>query len=256
MQIQGGEQFVITRQLEDPTDSNTYYVKALVRKANDDSLIDTINLTDKGEQRFRGNFDVPQYTDPTYVTITTEVYTDSGYTTESNLYARVEETFLIQQRWSMAMGGAGGSDINYKKIREIITEEINKIEKPELKNITNNKTVIEKTEMNLMPILNLFQDIQESIKTIQNKKEKDVNLLPITKDILRIEENISKAIKGIEKTDLSAILTDLKAIKDSIKESDDNFGKGITKIENNTKKEEKDLFKEKLIKRRKIFLGV
>ncbi len=52
MQLNPHEQFTIVRQIEDHTDSSTYYVRAVVRNAKPDALLATVNLTDQGSRRF------------------------------------------------------------------------------------------------------------------------------------------------------------------------------------------------------------
>lgn len=242
-QLNPGSKFTITRQLEDPADTATYYVRAYIRMVDDDSLIATVNLTDKGEQRFRGEWYVPQYNVPTWITILTKVFTNSSYTTESMLYGRVEETFLIEQRWSHVFGGGGGIDISYKKIQEIIREEILKIKMPEIK--TTNKTIIKKVEMNLTPILLAFGEIRKELELIKNRKEKDVNFAPVVNDIKQLGIMLDKAIKAQPQTDFSDILRALKEVSDIINRKNSELSADIKNIEINTKKPEKILEKPK-----------
>ena len=107
--IEPGTIFPITRQLGDPEDTATYYVRAFVRNAQNDVLLKTINLTDKGDQRFRGEWEVPYHAGSDYyITIETRVYSDSGYTTEvvgDFYYERLEDKFLVGNK---ILGGGGG----------------------------------------------------------------------------------------------------------------------------------------------------
>lgn len=206
-----GEKFVITRQLEDPLDIATYYCRAYIRKALDDSLLTTVNLTDKGEQRFRGEWDVLQYNDPTYITISTKVFTNSGYTTESNLYGRVEETFLIQQRWSIALGGGGGADVSYKKIREIVKEEVANYPKLE--------------EIDLKPIFVAIKTIEKAIKAIkipeypkiEFPKQEEIDFFPVLEKL----ESVKDVLSTLKNTDLSPVVSYLHSIEGSVKDKKD-----------------------------------
>lgn len=209
MQLEPGEKFIITRQLEDPADTGTYYIRAYIRKAADDSLIATVSLTDKGSQRFRGEWYVPQYNESVYITITTQVFTDSGYTTESMLYGRVEEFYLIQQRWSHVFGGGGGgASINYQKIKDIVKEEILKIQFPESKNITNNKTIKEEVVIDLDSVKKDILNVLSAVKSIKNPEK--VDLMPLIEGIQDAVRAIND--KEIPVTDLSKVYLEFERI--------------------------------------------
>ena len=207
IQLQPLKNFAIVRQLPDPSDSTTYYVQAVIRNAETDALISTVNLTDKGQRRhigiWRASADVSGQ--GTLVSIRTTVYTDSGYTTKSTIYAEEMETYLIMERFNpneviRQLGASiSGADINYKKIREIvkeivgeklapIKEAIDAIEMPEFKQesydakFTDLKNLItssmediksslpEENEMDFGPIATVldkeFQDLSASLKEI------------------------------------------------------------------------------------------
>src|SRR3712207_5094711 len=114
------EEFVIARQLNDPADTNTYYVQAVIRNAKTDAVIATVNLDNKGSQRFTKTWQVVQ--DPTglglYVTITTTVYTDSSYSTKSTTYGVEQHEHLIQDRINPWLRTGGGADVDYKRVRK------------------------------------------------------------------------------------------------------------------------------------------
>lgn len=119
--------FPIVRGLPDHTDSGTYYVQAIIRNAKDDTLIDTVNLIDKGNRYFSKNWTTPADVsgEGFYISIVTSVYTDASYTTKADMYGDEFQTYLVAERPNNAQilgGGGGGSDISYKKIREIVTE--------------------------------------------------------------------------------------------------------------------------------------
>lgn len=125
----------IVRQLTDPFDTDTNYVRAVVRNSTTGDVSATINLTDQTGQRFTG-----QYTTPPdisgmgyYIDVTTSVYTDSGYTTLNTNYAIEAHTYFIHEE-KVHLGG-GGVDVNYDKIRKIVREVLDEQEKTELPEI-------------------------------------------------------------------------------------------------------------------------
>lgn len=124
-----GQSFTVVRQIPNHLDTDTNYVQAVIRNAYTDEIIDTIQLTDRGGQRFSKNWQVPQ--DPLgqgfYISIVTSVYTDSGYTTKNQNYGDDENTYLIQDRLIRV---GGGGDIDAYTVRRIIQEELAKLPKP------------------------------------------------------------------------------------------------------------------------------
>jgi len=59
LQVNPRETYPIVRQLADPLDTGTYYVRAVVRNARTDETLETLNLTNKGSGRFLYNYQVP-----------------------------------------------------------------------------------------------------------------------------------------------------------------------------------------------------
>jgi hypothetical protein len=123
--------FTVVRQIANHTDSSTYYVRAVIRNAYTDAIIETLDLVSRGSQRFSKNWQVPA--DPSgqgfYISIVTSVYTDSGYTSKSENYGDEENTYLIQDR--LAQQGRGGGSLGLADIRRIFKEELDKLPKPE-----------------------------------------------------------------------------------------------------------------------------
>lgn len=123
--------FTVVRQIANHLDTDTLYVKAVIRNAYTDAIIETLELTSRGSQRFSKNWRVPA--DPSgmgfYVSIVTSVYSDSGYTTKSGNYGDEENTYLVQDRVPMG-GRGGGGGIDARTVRRIIQEELDKA-KPE-----------------------------------------------------------------------------------------------------------------------------
>jgi hypothetical protein len=201
------EEFVIARQLNDPADVTTYYVQAEIRNAKTDAIIQTVNLNDKGGQRFTKTWQVVQ--DPTglglYITITTTVYTDSGYTIKSSVYGVEQIEHLVQDRLNPFQIG-GGVDVDYKKIRELVKQEIAKINIPEPK------------EPDLIPISEGLQAVISEIRAIHIPKPEKTDLQPVLKQV----ESVLRAIKDkpdFEPTDLTPIASMIEKNQPSLKEN-------------------------------------
>lgn len=122
--------FTVVRQLANHLDTSTYYVRAVIRDAFTDEILATLDLDDKGSQRFSKNWQV--VADPSglgrEISIVTSVYTDSGYTTKSENYGDEENSHLIEDA---RIGGMGGGGVDYYVIRKIIQEELGELPKPD-----------------------------------------------------------------------------------------------------------------------------
>ena len=226
IQLDPREYFVICRQISDPKDTNTYYVQAIIRNAKTDVLLDTVNLTDKGNQRFTKEWQVPA--DPSgeglYIVITTRVYTNSGYTTESALYSVNQEEFLVQKRYNPVYGGGGGVSIDYKKVKNIVQKEIKRIPKTEFPSIKFPKQEKVDVDSILRAIYNIripeqekidFSPVLKAIRNIYIPLPKEVDLRPLLSAIAEVQNKLrdnEKISKESEKTLLEKIT---KQINDS-----------------------------------------
>ena len=196
IQLEPREYFPITRQLDDPTDDGTYYVKAFIRNARTDELIDEVELNDLGDQRFSAEWQVPA--DPSgegfYITITTKVYTDSEYSNESPNYAREQNQYLVQKRYNPVLGSGGGYT-DYKKIREIVQEELKKVKIPKAD----------------------FSSVIKAIKEIKIPKQKEINLKGIEKEIDSLKKEIKK-IPEPQQIDLEVIRKQIEKVERKIED--------------------------------------
>lgn len=202
MTLNPSEEFIVARQLSDPSDNTTYYVRAFIRNAKTDELIKTLDLEGKGGQRFTKVWQVPQ--DPTglgfYITVTTVVYTDSGCTTVSPLYAMEQYELLVQDRLNPYLKGGGGADVDYRRIQKMIDEAVAKIVIPEAKDpetfdyetlARGFESVISKVEgkeipvADLSPVVSRLEALQGQIKAIRMP---ETDLSPV---IERIDTAIS-----------------------------------------------------------------
>lgn len=125
-QINPTEKFTVVRQLDDPYDTGVYYVKAIIRDAVTDALLATLELEDKGNQRFTDIWEAVSDISGLgrWISIETTVYTDAGYSVKSERYGIDTREHLVQQRYNPSISGhgGGGADIDYKKISRLIEE--------------------------------------------------------------------------------------------------------------------------------------
>lgn len=124
----------IVRQLTDPLDVGTNYVRAVIRNSTSGDIVATINLTDATNQRFTGEYTTPPDISGMgyYLDVTTTVYSENTYTTKNNNYAIEAHTYFIHEE-KIHIGGGG--DVDYKKIRNIVQEILDGQEKPTMPTI-------------------------------------------------------------------------------------------------------------------------
>ena len=221
MQLSPREYFTVARQIEDPLDTATYYVRAEIRNARTDALIATLDLTDRGSRRFGKEWQVPA--DPSgrgfYITVVTKVYTDSGYTTVSEQYGEKLNEYLVQDRFNKATDtswASTGADVDYKRIKKIVDEAVAKIDVPE------GQTV------DLSPLKRAFDEgMREIVKDVRAIKipepriEKEtvhtpVDLSPLEKRISNAVEEIKKSIPEREEHDMSPMMEAVNTLHDAI----------------------------------------
>lgn len=200
MQLRPQEVFTIVRGLENHTDSTTYYVRAVVRNARTDATLDAVNLVDQGDgHRFAYNYTVPSDTSGAgfYISITTSVYSDSGYTAKTSNYGDSFDTFLVQERTNPNLGNGGGIDIDYKKIQKMIAEEIKKIPLPEIEM----PAAVEMPEVNLQP---LMTKIEECCRMMRDMKMPEMDLSPVMANLGQIKKQITEI--EMPEMDLSPVI--------------------------------------------------
>lgn len=188
MQLRPREYFTIARGIEDHQDNAAYYVRAVVRNGRTDALIETVDLTNQGDNhRYSYPWQVPA--DPQgegfYIIITTSVYTDSGYTSKSELYGDKYDTYLVQERMNPLLGmGGGGADVDYKKVRKIVEEVVSgavqSLPKPE-------KVDISPTDLSevMQGIVSLGQSIQ-NIRIPEQEKVDFSQILSKLDEVIRV----------------------------------------------------------------------
>lgn len=132
LSLQPQANFTVVRQIANHLDTDINYVRAVIRNAYTDDIITTLDLVDKGSQRFKKDWQVPADTSGQgfYISIVTSVYTDSGYTTKNSNYGDEETTYLVQDRLLGSMRGGGGG-VDAYTVRRIIKEELAQLPQPE-----------------------------------------------------------------------------------------------------------------------------
>ena len=224
--LQPREYFPISRLLPDPADSNTYYLRAVVRNATSGATIDTVDLATQGNRIYATAWQTPA--DPSgrglFITITTSVYTDSGYTTKSDVYGEESDTFVVFDRFNSLqllaaqISAIVGSEneIDYKRIKKMIDALYDKI--------SNRLTKIESKEdpepINLKPVLESLGVLRSAIKAIDIPPPADpVDVDPLIKTLSSGISDLKIAISDIDipppadPVDLAPVGTRLDAVE-------------------------------------------
>ena len=202
----------IVRQLADPSDAGTYYVQAVVRNSATGATLETINLTDAGDQRFTGSYNVPGDASGNgfYIDVTTTVYTDAGYTTKSGNYGIEAQTYHVQQAWNHAMGIGGGADVNYDKVRRIIQEELaaqEKLEIPEAKDLTPEMLGMERR---------IKDAVSQAVASIQFPAQKEPDLQMVVNTLrAAIDDALNTTLIAVDQKDVTP-QTDLAPVLQAV----------------------------------------
>jgi hypothetical protein len=226
MQLHPREQFTLTRQLNDPAIVTTFYVRAVIRNAKTDTVIDTVNLTDKTGQRFTKQWLVPA--DPSgqgfWISIVTSVYTDSGYTTKSTDYGDEACSYLVQERYVFNPNYPVGPDIDYKKIKKMIDEAIKKIEIPEQQVQVVTKEVVKEVKVPEVRVVETqqkpdFTEVLREIRAVGKKvDDKEVTEVPEMKetDLSPVIDRVNK-MESYTRDTLDKMNTKLDTLKVEVK---------------------------------------
>lgn len=209
------EQFTIVRQLADHTDSTTYYVRATIRDAKTDVLIDRFALADKGDRRFSQNWLVVADTSGLgkYISILTEVFTDSGYSAKAGTYGDEISTYKIQES-KAALGGGGsvsyGTGVDYKLIRKIFEKLLDEKIKP--------FPQVQFPKMRFSELLAAIYEVRDTVNSIEIPQPKEIeptNLQPVISAIDASQNAILEAvadIPGRDKNDIQPLADALASL--------------------------------------------
>ncbi len=202
--IQPREYFPIARAIQDPSDATVYYIRAVIRNARTGATIDTVNLTSLGSGLWAYSWQV--VADPSgqglFITITTRVYTDSGYTLLSDMYGQEQDTFLIYDRMKWVAGMAQqisaigmSPDIDYAKIKKMVDSAVSK---------------------QLEPLKTAIADIAEDVDAIEVAEQVETDLGPILEGLDALHAALEPMTK-LQNTDLSGVLAMVTEARNTIK---------------------------------------
>lgn len=207
LQLNPQKNFPIVRQLSDPSDTGTYYLRAYVRDSQDGTLLDTVDLEDKGTQRFVGIYRTPA--DPSgegrFIDVNVRVFTDSGYTTESTKYGRTVDTFLVIKQYNPVYGGGGGGYTDYNKIKKIVRKEtkkqVSKIKIPKPPKQKDVSPIVKTEKVDLGAIQASIKGVRDAIDNIPKPEKVDfrgvyTKLENITKKVREMLESLNKERKA------------------------------------------------------------
>ena len=218
-QINPNENFPIARQLEDPSDSNKYYVQAKVYNGSDNTLLSTQNLTDNGNQFFSVLYQAPGDSSGNgrYIYIITRVYTDAGYTTVSSRYGIALDTYLLQYRVNASGFSGGGSYYDYGKTdkltRKAITDLVALIVRKEIEPLAKKK----------LDLSNVEELIRVSAKSIREK-------IPQPTDLSGVLKSHEETRKDMEKI-LAEIVEGAEAVSSELQsQNQKHFEKSLERI--------------------------
>lgn len=210
--------FTVVRQIANHTDSGVYYVRAVIRNAYTDEIIATLDLTDRGGQRFSKNWQVPA--DPSgqgfYVSIVTSVYTDAGYTSKSENYGDEENTYLVQDRVIVGRGG-GSTGLDAFTVRRIFKEELAKLPEPEpfpeipeppkiemrwdevlagLRSLASALATVPKEQVDLAPVLAAVKAVGAAVEAKEVTPATD--LTSVTQGLATASREIGGAVSALQ----------------------------------------------------------
>jgi len=228
MQLNPTESFPIVRVLKDPFDTGVYFVRAVIRDATTDVLLATVALTDKGDRRFSKVWKVPYdnaWSQGRFIVITTQVFTDSGYTVRADNYTEEAETYTVQSRWSPALAGAGSGGIDYREIAKVLAEVLDSKKLPDL--VTKLETPIK------FPVEDILQGVEKIVSKIPEPIEpKEIDLSSLEKGL----EKIVKTIKDIppqiipKEVDFSPLVKEIRDLGSEIKKTNEEYMRKVERV--------------------------
>jgi hypothetical protein len=245
--LQPQSPFVIWWQQDDPLDVATYYVRVVIKNALTSVTLATIDLTDNGDGSHTYTWTTPVDGSGSGLQINMKVlvYTDAGHTTLASNKSIENRDYIVMDRVRF-MGGGGGADIDYKRLRKIVQEELEKIPKEE----------IEKPDFT--PIMQYLGRLESKINSLPTEipENEKVDLSTIHQGLMDVGDMIAK-LPAPEKLDLSSVYEKMEMYNPDVFEEKNNKVVGaIQKVFAKDILEIKGLFKELMDKLNSIPMAV
>lgn len=224
--------FLIDYKINNPSDTATHYVRAVVKNAISGITLASLNLTDNGSSYFSREWITPG--DPSgtglQISILTTVYDDAGYTTESLVYGTTLTSYIVRDLAgirSMLGGGVQGQQFDYKEIEKIIRAVV----------LENKPVEIEK--YNDEHVVQAIQDVQKDVREV-----KDEVILSGSQNIDAVEavgENLKTHITKTEKSaDIKKHVSEQVGDKVTVEQFKDLVGQILSFMRELTDEEKQD----------------
>lgn len=226
------KQFLVSRHLNNPSDTGTYYCKATISNSITGATIDSFNLTNNGSKYFSKSWMTPNDSSGTglQITISITAYDDSGYTVESVVYGTDKKDYIVRSlAGSRVFGGYAGpgrGDFDYEKIANILLEKV----KGGIK-------IPEQKEYDDSLILDELDVIKNKIESLPQKdRTDDVVRKILASSEFKLLRSLPSGFKDAEKSDdelHSYIESFLKKLDKDSKEFKDGISQSMTDVLSN-----------------------
>lgn len=129
------KQYRIPYKINNPSDSNTYYVQSVITEAVSGRVLATLNLVNDGTNFWSALWNTPA--DPSgtgyQIIISTTVYADSNYSQVSLVYGTQVDDHIIKDIAGLRVPTAGpGNSVDYKRLEKLIRDIVLEIPKTEI----------------------------------------------------------------------------------------------------------------------------
>ncbi len=188
MIIAPSKQFKIGRKLNNPSDTGTYYCRAVVKNSITEITLMTVDLDDDGNHYFSKIINAPSDLSGSGLQITVFItaYDDSGYTTESLVWGTEATDYIVKdltvvRGLANGLSGTTGTKLDYEELEKLMRKILAEMQIPAP--IVN----VEKTEIDLSVIEEMIKKADKS-EEIAELKQMIGNLRIVNKDIGLIEK--------------------------------------------------------------------
>lgn len=146
MTISPGKNVVVSYYLNNPADTGTYYVRAVISDAITAEVLATLDLTEDNRY-YSTTWTAPQDRSGTgrQLKVLYTVYDDPGYTIESVVYGSQLESWMVLETNSLAGVRAASQGASLGDIRRIAQEIVKLVPQPDLQPIRDDIGTIQAT---------------------------------------------------------------------------------------------------------------